>query len=183
MAMSMAALESTLALWTERQLAWGPRQVAYFFTFIGVVLVITQGGLVGRVVRRLGEPVTVALGTALLVAGFAIVPVATTLTHVLVSGALIALGFGLGQPSVNAVISTNAPEDRQGEILGASQSAQSLARIVGPIFAGILFAGYGRHTPYIVATILLIVAFLLATRIVRHVRSAQESDPRTEAAE
>jgi len=66
-------------------------------------------------------------------------PFATTLPALLVVLALLAIGSGLNRPPVFGMISLKSPADEQGANLGVAQSFGSLARILGPIFAGTLF--------------------------------------------
>ncbi len=165
MSFVMAGLEATFALWTERAHGWGPRENGYFFAFIGVMLVIVQGGMVGPLVRRLGEARLAPVAAAALMLGIGMVPWCQTVWLVLVSGALIALGFGLGVPVLNSLVSRNAPDEIQGAVLGATQSARSLCRVLGPLAAGALFATLGRDMPYYAGGALLVVAVVMAFRI------------------
>ena len=158
----MGGLESTFAIWTERVVQWGPRETGYFFAYLGVLLVIVQGGLIGVLVKRLGEARLAPAGILVMAAGIGMLPWCGTVPLIVIAGALICLGFGLGQPSLNALVSRNAPADSQGAILGASQSAQSLARILGPTTAGFLFAFHGKDSPYIMGAVVLVAAFLVA---------------------
>jgi len=82
-------------------------------------------------------------------------------------GALIAVGFGLANPSLTALISRNAPDEHQGAAMGASQSAQSLCRILGPVMAGAAFSGFGRDAPYLAGAIILFIGFLIAIRALK----------------
>ncbi len=165
MAFVMAGLESTLALWTERAHGWGPRDIGYFFSYIGVLLVLIQGGLVRVAARRFDEASCAPVATIAMMAGVGMIPWCDTVGLVYLSGALIALGFGLGNPMLNALISKGAPGDIQGAVLGASQSAQSLCRILGPITAGALFTAFSRDMPYYVGGAILAVATIAALRI------------------
>jgi DHA1 family tetracycline resistance protein-like MFS transporter len=167
MAFVMAGLEATFALWTERALGWGARENAYYFTYIGVLLALVQGGLVRPVVARLGGARTVPFGVAFMGCGIGMLPWSGTETWVLVSGALISLGFGLGSPSLHSLVSRNAPATVQGAVLGASQSAQSLCRIFGPVSAGVLFAHLGRDAPYQAGGVILAIALVAAIGALR----------------
>jgi serine/threonine protein kinase len=53
--------------------------------------------------------------------------------------ALLAIGSGLTRPPLFGMLSILTPAQEQGETLGVAQSAGSLARIFGPMFAGGLF--------------------------------------------
>lgn len=170
MAFVMGGVESTFALWTERALLWGPRENGWFFAYIGVVLVLVQGGLVGRLVRARGEAWVARAGIVGLFIGVGIVPLVDSVALILVSGGFIALGFGLGNPSLSGLTSRNAPAHNQGAVMGASQSAQSMSRIFGPATAGVLFASFGRDTPYYVGAAILVVTFAFAMRAIRSER-------------
>tara|TARA_R110000787_G_scaffold15504_3_gene47878 strand:+ start:146 stop:1345 length:1200 start_codon:yes stop_codon:yes gene_type:complete len=163
-AFCMGGLESTFALWTERQLHWGVRENAIFFFYIGIVMVLVQGGVVRPLVKRVGEGRVVIAGTLLMAAGFAMVLVVYTPFLAFVGGFLIAAGFGLSSPALHAMISQNAPVEHQGAAMGSSQSAQSLCRILGPTASGLAFDGFGRDAPYLGGAVILTVAFFIAIR-------------------
>src|SRR5882672_11395357 len=52
---AFAGMETTFALWAEGAFGWGPRQVGGIFFFVGIVLILVQGGLIGRLTKRFGE--------------------------------------------------------------------------------------------------------------------------------
>lgn len=160
LAFCMGGLESTFAMWTERQLAWGVRQNALFFFYVGAILVVVQGALVRPLVRQVGEGPLAGGGALLMAMGFAMVPFVDSAMPAYVGGLLIAAGFGLGQPSLTALISSNAPADQQGAVMGASQSAQSLCRIMGPVTAGLAFTTFDRNAPYLGGAVILLLAFV-----------------------
>lgn len=154
---AMAGLESTYALWTNREHGWGPQANGWFFAYIGIVLVIVQGGLVGPIARRFGEAWMLVAGLVILMLGMALVPASVTVWLVFVNGGLVALGYGMCSPALNSLTSRHAPAERQGAVMGVLQSAQSLARVAGPAFAGVLFARWGHDSPYIASAVILVV--------------------------
>jgi len=162
-----AGLEATIALWAERQFLWGPREVGYLFAYVGVIAAVVQGGIIGPATRRWGEMRVIILGLCGLVAGFALMPVASGMSLLLVATALLAGGFGLCNPALNSLISRRASSDSQGAVLGVAQSGASLARILGPAFAGAVFSSLGRHAPYIIGALLLLFALGLAWRMMQ----------------
>lgn len=161
----MGGVEATFALWAERQFQWGPRETGYFLAYIGICMAVAQGGMVGPLARRLGEATLAAGALVIFAAGIALLPLSNTLAMVLLAGLLMALGLGLGQPTLSGMISRNSPEEAQGSVMGAAQSAQSLARIFGPVIAGLLFATFGRQSPYEVGAAIIAVAVILALRL------------------
>jgi MFS family permease len=62
---------------------------------------------------------------------------------------------------LTTLVAQAAPADRRGEALGYQQSAGALARIIGPIVAGLLFDHVGYGAPYMVGGVLTAIAVLL----------------------
>jgi len=52
-------------------------------------------------------------------------------------------------------------EQRRGWVLGVSQSASSLARIIGPAIAGIFFELIGKNSPYIIGGLSLLFILIM----------------------
>jgi len=174
---AFAAMETTFALWANSAFGWEQRQVGNFFLFVGVVLIIVQGALIGPLSRRFGEARLVVAGACSITIGLAGIPFALSLPALLAASACLALGMGLLNPSLNALISHEAAVDERGGIMGVSQSGASLARIVGPAAAGPLFSFFGRDAPYYMGAIVMVVAVAMALRILRGARAAAIGKP------
>jgi DHA1 family tetracycline resistance protein-like MFS transporter len=164
---AFAGMETTFALWAQAGFGWGPSEVGWIFFLVGMVLILVQGGLIGRLTQRFGEARLVVAGTALIALGLLGLTQVRGLAGVLVTSAVLALGMGLLNPSVNSLLSRRARSDNQGGILGVAQSAGSLARIVGPLIAGALFAAQGRNAPYYLGTAIMLVVLALTLGLVR----------------
>mgnify|MGYP006440082683 FL=1 len=75
--------------------------------------------------------------------------------------AVLAYGFSTLSPSLNSLISLQVDDENQGAIMGVTRSATTFARIVGPAWAGLLFAQLGKDWPYFVGGgMMLLVAAL-----------------------
>jgi multidrug resistance protein len=159
--LAFTAMEAVFPLFTQRVFGWQALQNGYLFTYVGVIIVIMQGGLVGRLVRRFGERGVQIAGLALLAFGLAVLPFSGTLALLLMALALLSIGDGAVTPTNNALLSLAAPADAQGETLGLSQGIAGLGRMVGPLLAGWLF-GVGIGLPFFVAAALTLVALLVA---------------------
>lgn len=156
--LAMAAMESTYALWMYDAHGWGAKNTGLFFGYIGVVLVIVQGGLISPVKKWLGERGMLYLGLFIITIGMSLVAISDTVLLVFLNGALIAAGYGLIDPAVNSLISRNTPADQQGAVMGVLQSVSSLTRIIGPASAGYLFHELGRNAPFIASSVVLALA-------------------------
>ena len=155
-----AAMESTFALFCEAVFDWTSRETGYLFSLIGVVILLTQGVLVGRVVAWLGEKKTMLTGLTILAAGLSVTAFAPSVVVLAVGAAGIAMGNGLVTPSISALVSYTASADEQGWAQGLTQSAASFARILAPIGAGLVFEWIGPGVPMALGTAVLVVAVL-----------------------
>jgi DHA1 family tetracycline resistance protein-like MFS transporter len=164
---AFASFESMFALFVESRFEFGATTIGYLFAWVGVVLAMVQGVIVGRVVPRVGEHRLVP--AAILVMVFALAGVATAPSVVLLMAAmgLLAMGMGFNSPSMLSVVSRLADPADQGSTLGVSQSLASLARIVGPLWGGFVFDRFGHSTPFYTASALMLVACGLSVLVFR----------------
>jgi DHA1 family tetracycline resistance protein-like MFS transporter len=123
----------------------------WIFAFVGVISAIIQGGLIGRLVKKFGEPVLVIVGALLFTASLVFVPLlkpSTGLVTVLLVAAATSVGQALSAPTLSSLASKSAGEADQGSVLGVMQSVASLARAVGPSLAAVLIYSAVAHVGY-----------------------------------
>jgi len=147
--LAFSGMESTFALIAAHRFALDQRHVSYVFAFIGVVVTVVQGGLIGPLTRRFGERSLLVAGLALQAAGLAAIPYAGGMAGLLVACVPLAFGSGLFSPAVTALISRSARADDQGGTLGIGQSAAALGRIAGPISATSAYQHVWFAAPYL----------------------------------
>ncbi len=169
-----AAMESTLPLWAETVMAWGPQQVGYLFVFAGIVAVICQGGLIGPLSRRFGEVRLVLAAAILLGLGMVGIAAADGLALLLFAVACLSAGFGLGNPALQSLISRLCPVETTGGALGVGQATSSFARVLGPPTAGFLFQTLNPAAPYLAGGLVMVLAAGLAI----HLRQRLAGDDR-----
>lgn len=136
-------------------------KVMYLYTFCGLVGALVQGGPLGRAVKKFGEPTLIALSLGLVAVSLGVLPFIKTWPLLLGALAMLAVGSSLTRPPVFGLLSQLAPADEQGATLGVAQSAGSLARIFGPIFAATLFDGHPAW-PYLACAGVSLAAGVLA---------------------
>ncbi len=159
---ALAGLESTFALWVEKRYHWGPKEIGVVFLFIGIAAAAMQMIFMRPLVRKWGEARVLATGLFIFGASFAL----QSINH---SGWLIIpiVMFGtLGQAvifsNICAIISMLTSPDRQGAMQGLNMSTGAIARITGPVIAGILFTSLGPDAPLWMGAAMTIPAGLLA---------------------
>lgn len=164
---AIALMETVFGIWAKGALAWGPVETGWAFAALGLVAAALQGLASGALARRFGERRLVALGLALYVAGFLVLTVSLTPVAAILGLLLIAAGAGFLTPSLQSLVSKEAPPNERGLVLGAQQSASSLGRVLGPLAAGPAFDLVSPTAPFVAGAALSIGALLcawLATR-------------------
>ena len=146
----------------------------YFLTFICMTNVqvslalLVQGGLIGRLSRRVPAVEILVGGTTAIGLGMAAIGGAHSPAMLVVGVALAGFGAGLTNPTLASLASQHAGAAQQGAILGFAQSAGGAARTVGPVWSGFLFARLGAAAPFlsgvVAAAVSLAVALLLRRR-------------------
>jgi len=166
--LSFAGLEQTFRLFTEDAFHMSVRGTGYVLGFVGLVLILVQGGLLRRLARAFAEQELVRAGIVMQAAGFlalALSPRLGGLAPLYGAMGMIAFGSALTNPSLSAFVSRCADASSQGSVLGVLQSAGAFARVCGPATGGLLYQAVGHEAPYVGAAIGMLVAGALALRL------------------
>jgi MFS family permease len=180
---SFACFETTLGLMVRRNFGLDPAKgegtgtVTTLYAFCGIIGAFVQGGPIGKLVKKMGEPRLITLSLILVAVSLAPIPFirgesklswgvllradGVAWLELFVVLAVLAVGSGLTRPPLFGMLSILTPPNEQGEAIGVAQSAGSLARILGPIFAGGLFH---RHPswPYLACAGISLATGILA---------------------
>jgi len=161
-----ALFETVFALWANAKFTYGPAQIGYVLTLMGVISVIIQGGAIGALTRRFGERLLAIVAVIALTAGYIGIAFLAQEVPMLAACAVLAVGSALFNPSLASLVSQEAADHERGAVLGVFQSASALGRVVGPAFSGLVFARLGAPAPFILAAALVLpaLALLLMTR-------------------
>lgn len=159
---AFANMEATLVLLTSHQFGFTAQQNGWMFVYIGMIMVILQGGLIGRLSKKFGEKRLINCGCLLVAAGFLLTPVGTAILILAFALALFSIGSGLNSPSNQSILSKLVPSDQSGGVLGVGHSLSTLGRILGPIAGGAAFQYLGMGSPYIIGAVCMILAFVFS---------------------
>ncbi|MCJ7614735.1 MFS transporter, partial [Candidatus Bathyarchaeota archaeon] len=118
-------------------------ETSYFFMYIGVVQIVLQGLLIGKLAKRLGEELLIVLGSISMMIGMLFMPLFPNIVVFLVALTLMSSGIGTLNTVLPSFISKKTSSDEQGGMLGVAQSVGSVARVPGPLIGGFIaeFAG------------------------------------------
>ncbi|MCX6125760.1 MAG: MFS transporter [Proteobacteria bacterium] len=152
---------------SHEHIAAAARLTAWFLVTVGIMAVIVQGGLIGRLNKKFGEIKLIHFGLVAMTISVAAMPVfAAQFTYptMLILAALLAVGTGVFNPSQSALISKSAPQNEQGEVLGLNQSMSALGRVAGPVASGWLFERQ-MGFPFYVAAMMSAIALILSLQL------------------
>jgi len=151
-------------LFSEKRLKYNAIENGYFFAYVGLIGIVIQGGVIGKLAKKFGEKSMMVVGLTSLMTSLAFVPAAHGLSILIILATLLAIGSALITPSLTSLISKYAGTGEQGGTLGVSQSFSSLGRVIGPFLGGFILATAGIGWPFYAGSIMLIVALMLALR-------------------
>lgn len=155
---------------------------SYLFIYCGLISALVQGGMIGRIVKKLGEPKLIALSLALTAISLALLPFikgsgllswgilarseGQAWWGLLGALGLLAIGSSLTRPPLFGLLSNLTSANEQGANIGVAQGAGSLARIIGQFSAPIIFLEIQPAALFVsCAMILLLTSFLVTKKL------------------
>ncbi len=150
-----------MTLVLNRQLGWGVAETSYVFAGFGIVQVVLQLTVIGRITDALGNRVATNLGFALCTVGFALVPFATSTALAIVALALFGVGISIENASFPALASDVSPDNKRGTVLGVLSGLDSLAGVVMPPVTTAVLGAFGVGPAVTIVATLVGVATLM----------------------
>jgi DHA1 family tetracycline resistance protein-like MFS transporter len=146
---AFSIMTTSFSLYTMFRFGYDAQHTGYLFAYVGIIAVIIQGGLIGRLVKRFGEMPLVIVGAfCFAISLFAVPfvgPAAGGLAALLIGGGVFSAGNSLATPALTSLASKSVGPEEQGTTLGVTQSVASLARAVGPSLAAVLINSSVAH--------------------------------------
>jgi len=170
-------LPSTFVLYATYRYGWDSTTVGITLAMVGICAMAVQGAGIGPIVRLFGERLSLLLGLVCGAAGFFIFAIAP-------SGPLSWLGipvmslWGVSGAAIQALMTKRVAPDQQGQLQGAMSSVQSVSQLLGPFLFTLTFAYFigGQApiklpgAPFFLASVLVLLAFVIATSTLRIAR-------------
>ena len=175
-----AVYQTLTAVLIKESLGWNAANIGLIFLVLGVMDILMQGILAGRLLPIFGE-VKLTIGglfcemlAYILIGSIALVP-----SPVLLWIGIVCFGFGSGllEPALFGLVSQAVGPQQQGAVQGAGQSLQALASILGPLWGGLLYAQFGHASPYWSAAVFVALAILVTFLALPSLRTSQQMPP------
>jgi DHA1 family tetracycline resistance protein-like MFS transporter len=173
-------LPSTFVLYTTYRYGWTTGTVGLTLALVGVCTAIVSGKLVGPIVARIGERRAALAGLACGAVAFSMYGLGPTGTAFLAGVPIMAL-WGLYGPSAQGIMTQRVLQSEQGQLQGAIMGLRGLTGLFSPFLFTYTFATfisdsrlYLPGAPFLLAALLLVVAFLIAWRVMRNAEGISE---------
>ena len=168
-------------LWMAHELSWQAREVGLFFGLVGLIMVLTQGNLLGRMTDRFG-PLLVLRGAALCFSlSLALSSVASGEWLMAALGLMIFSAATLCLPVLNTIASHLVGPASRGRFFGVTASSAALGRIVGPLIASVLLSHGGFSAAWLgtgaIVLIVVVWAFTLGPQISTNLSNGSNPTP------
>lgn len=141
--MCVSSLTYLFPLWAGDMLGWGARQVGIVFGIQGAIMVVVQGGLMGWLVRTLGELQLLRFAVTAFALGLFSAVFARNMPTMVGSVFFAMTGATLCMPLLNTIVSHRSAASQRGRMLGTTSSVGSWGRVAGPLLAGANLALFG----------------------------------------
>ena len=147
-------------LWVAGELGWQAREVGLFFGLVGVVMIVTQGNILGRMTDRFGNIRVLRGATVAFSGSLAVSATVSGSWEMGILGLAVFSAATLCLPVLNTVASHLVPPAMRGRFFGVTASSAATGRILGPLLASSLLASGGfplawQGASFVVALVVL----------------------------
>jgi MFS family permease len=158
---AFSGLMGILALFLADRFGVSKSNIWIFYTYVGVISVVTRAGILGKMVDRYGEAQLSRVGLALLATGLATLPLARGYGMLAVAVALIPLGTAFTFPCVTSMLSRVISSRERGLYMGVQQTFGGLSRVIIPLWAGFSYDHFGKTVPLFTSAALVLGTIIL----------------------
>lgn len=142
------AVQSNWGFFTAYRFNWVEKEIGYSLAFVGLLISIVQGGLIRIVIPKLGRKSAVYAGLLFYAIGLFLFAFASQSWMMYAFCIPYCLG-GIAGPAIQGIVSSQVPDNEQGELQGALTSLMSVTSIIGPLLMNNLFAYFTTKTAFI----------------------------------
>jgi MFS transporter, DHA1 family, tetracycline resistance protein len=181
-------LPSMFVIYTGYRYGWAPATVGLTLAIVGGCAMVVQLAVIGPVVRRFGERIALLAGLSCGAIGFLVIGL-SPYGYLSWAGIPFLSLWGLANPSTLALMTRLVSPSEQGRLQGANTSVQSIAQLIGPSIFTLTFAYFIRPdglmlpgAPFILAATMLVLAMLVAARVIATISAVKTKVQITQAA-
>jgi len=164
--LAFVILQSIFSLFALKRFNMSVVATDFVLTYVGVISVITQAWLVGKLSQRFRDTILIESGLLLLALGLLVWAFAPNIPILVFSVTPIALAGGMLNTIVPSALTKTVEPQEVGGILGLSTSVESATRVVSPLLGGFLLERISYWAPGVLGAVLLFISFAYVLRTV-----------------
>ena len=163
--MAFSGMEFTLTFLAVERLGYTSMDNAYMFIFIGFFIAMVQGGYVRRKAHKVGERKMAFQGLIAIVPGLVLLAYAQSSWMLYFGLFFLSVGSAMTIPCLTSLVSFYSPENVQGQSLGIFRSLGALGRVIGPIYASLVYWRFGSVTAYLTGAALVFLPAMIVSKL------------------
>lgn len=144
---SLSMLQTIFPIYAAVQLGLSPTETAFVLTYAGVMTVIVQAVLVGRLAQRYSDAHLLLMSAMMMSLAMLGWGLASTVPALLLVLLPISLAGGVFNTIINSALTKAVPSDEFGSVLGISTSLESATRVVAPTLGAFMIETLGSWSP------------------------------------
>jgi ferrochelatase len=159
--MAFSGMEFTLTFLAVERLNYSSMDNAYMFIFIGFFIAMVQGGYVRRKAHKIGERKMAFQGLVAIAPGLILLAYAQSAPMLYAGLFFLSVGSAMTIPCLTSLVSFYSPDNMQGQSLGIFRSLGALGRVIGPIYASLVYWRFGSVVAYLTGAALVFLPAII----------------------
>lgn len=160
-----SGFEFAVNFFLSEQLLFKPDQIGYTFLYMGLIVIIIQGGVIRRISGKVAEKKIMLAGALCLILGFLSMIVFQTLALYLVALGLVSMGSALLHPTIASAGSQLSNGQDHGKNQGIIRGFGALSRAISPIGFALLYFSFGFDIAFLLSSVLLMLGFVFILKL------------------
>ena len=164
--LAFSVFQTIFSLYALRRFNLDAQQTGYVLTYVGILSVIVQGGLVGKLSEKFRDDLLITVSVGIMAISLLSWALAPSVTMLLINLAPIAFSGGILNTVISSALTKTVQPQEIGGILGLATSLESLTRVIAPTLGGLLLERLGYWSPGVFGAIVLTVLFAYVWRVI-----------------
>lgn len=154
--LAFTMFETMFSLFAQKKLGLTAQSTSFVLTYVGVLVVIIQGGGIKFLSDRFGDKNLIFGGSILLTAGLLGWAFSPNVPLLLIALLPLSLASGMLRVSNNSALTKSVADTEVGGILGLSSSMNSFTRVISPLIGSFLLGSISPAAPGVVGALLMV---------------------------
>lgn len=154
---AFSGFEFSINFYLSQFLSYSPAEIGFTFVYIGMIIVLIQGGVFRRLSGKVKETRLVRAGSLFLIVGFSLLYFVSNSYQLFIALTFLASGSALLHPSLSTLVSLVSGKEEQGTNLGMFRSLASLGRGLAPFAFCLIYFSKGPAISFLTSGIICVL--------------------------